>query len=229
MNLEALRIYSSLHFPVEKALPARPYTFINMVVTIDGKSVSGERGEPVHDLGSEVDHFLMRRIEEAADAVLIGAGSQRSTPKITYGQHLVRIVATRSGNLLYPSSFFDEAPEKAYVLCPESCEPKNIPRSIKVIHSGKTEMVWEEALRVLRKELGIERLLVEGGSDINGQLLGGDNVDELFLTIAPKVKLGENIPTLAGGVSLPRGHLLRFSLLEHHVVGDEVFLRYRRE
>lgn len=199
-----------------------------MVVTIDGKTVSGERGEPVHDLGSEVDHFLMRRIEDAADAVLIGASSQRSTAKITFGNRLIRIVATRSGNLLYPSLFFDEAPDKAYVLCPESCEVKKLPSSVKIIRSGKTEIVWKETFRILREELGIERLLVEGGSDINGQLLKEDLVDELFITIAPKVKLGENVPTLAGGAPLPRENLLRFTLFEHHVVDDEVFLIYRR-
>ena len=39
----------------------RPYVVINMVTTIDGKIITGERGEPVHDLGSATDHAMMRR------------------------------------------------------------------------------------------------------------------------------------------------------------------------
>jgi riboflavin biosynthesis pyrimidine reductase len=53
-------------------------------------------------------------------------------------------------------------------------------------------------------------------------------VDELFLTIAPKVRLGRDVPTYAGGEALPREAIQRFSLVEHQAVGDEIFLRYRR-
>src|SRR5581483_6388677 len=80
-----------------------------MVATIDGKTVSGARGEPVQDLGSSNDHQLMRKIENAAQAVLIGAASQRSSKAISYPAHLLRIVATRSGNLDYDSRFFRDA------------------------------------------------------------------------------------------------------------------------
>ena len=84
-------------------LPAaggRPYVVINMVATIDGKIITGERGEPVNDLGSDVDHLMMRRIQNSVDAVLIGANNQRTTPKIWYPTEMVRIVVTRSGNVL---------------------------------------------------------------------------------------------------------------------------------
>ena len=67
-----------------------------------------------------------------------------------------------------------------------------------------------------------------GGSELNAQLLKADVVDELFLTVAPKIKLGRDVPTYAGGEPLPREAILDFDLLESHVLGDEVFLRYRR-
>ncbi|HVL39200.1 MAG TPA: dihydrofolate reductase family protein, partial [Fimbriimonadaceae bacterium] len=85
-----------------------------------------------------------------------------------------------------------------------------------------------DALGELRK-MGIARLLVEGGSELNATLLEGDLADELFLTIAPKVKLGRETPTYAGGDPLPRERMQRYDLLERHQVGDELFLRYRRE
>jgi riboflavin biosynthesis pyrimidine reductase len=84
-------------------------------------------------------------------------------------------------------------------------------------------------MRALQSGLGVRRLLILGGSETNAVFLADDLVDELFLTIAPKVKLGRSVPTYAGGEPLARDSLLRFKLLEHHVVESEVFLRYRRE
>ena len=46
-------VYAGLSFP--DAPGDRPYTFINMVTTIDGKIVTGTREESAQDLGSELD------------------------------------------------------------------------------------------------------------------------------------------------------------------------------
>lgn len=218
-------IYHNLDFPLSDAPDTRPYIAINMVATIDGKIVTGKRGEPVDDLGSKTDHLLMRRIEAGMEAVLIGAGAQRSTKKLWYPKELFRFVATQSGNILYDSRFFTDAPEKAFVVCPNSAK---IPEGYQTVRAGNESIDWKEALKKVRAALGIRRLLVEGGSDINAQLLRQEIVDELFLTIAPKVKLGENVPTIAGGDPLPRQDVQKYRLLEQHAYGDEVFLRYRR-
>ena len=84
-------------------------------------------------------------------------------------------------------------------------------------------------LAVLREGHGLKTLLVEGGSELNASLLSADVVDELFLTLAPKVKLGRETPTLTGGDALARESMRRFRLVSCQPVGDEVFLRYRRE
>lgn len=218
-------IYESLSFPVERAGPNRPYAFINMVTTIDGKILTGNRGEPVQDLGSDYDHKVMRTIQSAAEAVMIGAGSQRSSDKITYPGHLLRFVVSKSGNLLYASRFFEDDPTRAFVLCPHAT---HVPVGIRTLRVGRTEMDFVEALRIMKQDFGITKLLVEGGSDLNAQLLALDLIDELFLTLAPKVKLGRDIPTYADGEPLPRTRVQLYSLVEAHQVGDEVFLRYRR-
>ena len=61
------RLYERIAFPPAPA--DRPYVFCNMVATIDGKTISGERNEPVQELGSAVDHAALRDLEAAADAV----------------------------------------------------------------------------------------------------------------------------------------------------------------
>lgn len=217
--------YGSLVFG--SAPTNRPYVAVNMVTTIDGKSVSGGRDEGVMDLGSKVDHDALRQIEHAAQAVLIGAATLRSTPKIRYPEHLYRFVVSRSGDVDPLSGFFVAQPAKAFLVLPD-----DVPSPLEArqtLRFGPDAVELGALLLHLRVQFGIETLVVEGGSELNAQLLAADLVDELFLTLAPKVKLGRDLPTYAGGEPLPKGGLLAFRLQEQHRIGDEVFLRYRRE
>lgn len=203
------------HIQFEPAPSDRPVVYINMVATIDGKTVSGGRDEGVMDLGSDIDHQAMRRLDEVADAALVGAQTLRATPKTWRPRARISLVATRSGDLPRDARYFEG---ESYVIAPQ---PGDYPAP----HLPLDD--WPSVLRTLR-EKGVEKLYVLGGSELNAQLLKADVVDELFLTVAPKIKLGRDVPTYAGGEPLPREAILDFDLLESHVLGDEVFLRYRR-
>jgi len=205
---EARDIYASLSFPPAPA--DRPYVFINMASTIDGKILTGERDESVHDLGSATDHELMRRIERRAHAVLIGAQTLRASPLKWNPQAPVRIVLSKSGDVPKDAQFLSGG--ESHIAGPNGDLP----------FSDLADL-----LRQLRHQ-GIERLLILGGSEINAQFLHAGLVDELFLTLAPKIKLGRDVPTYADGESLPRALVQNYNLVEHHVVHNEIFLRYRR-
>lgn len=84
-----------------------------------------------------------------------------------------------------------------------------------------------DVLGALRED-GVQRLLIEGGSEINAVFLAADLVDELFLTVAPKVKLGREVPTIADGEPLTRAQVKSWELVSCLTQGSEVFLRYRR-
>ncbi|MGE0001537.1 MAG: RibD family protein [Fimbriimonadaceae bacterium] len=218
-------VYETLEFPT--APLDRPYAYINMVTTIDGKSVSGTRDEDVQDLGTETDHATMRAIEFSADAVLIGAGSLRATAKLHYAPRLARFVVSRSGDLDFNSPFFAKSEENAWVVTAKAGSERVAGRAHCMV-VGDAEVDLIEALRRMRVEMGVSRLLIEGGSELNASLLALDVVDELFLTMAPLVKLGRTTPTYADGEPLGRKNLLRFSLVSSTPVGDEVYLRYQR-
>ncbi|HLO98183.1 MAG TPA: dihydrofolate reductase family protein, partial [Fimbriimonas sp.] len=90
-----------------------------------------------------------------------------------------------------------------------------------------SELDWHDSMQELYKR-GVRVINCLGGSEINAQLFRENLVDEIFITIAPKVKLGEDVPTIADGVPLPREEVQNFELLSCQQVGNEVFLRYRR-
>ena len=220
---DAGSIYEKLDFGEPHA--NRPYTFINMVTTIDGKTITGHRGEDVHDLGSKNDHTLMRRIEDQGDSVLVGATTLRAADKKWDPGTDFRIVVSSTSDFDYNLPYFQSG-GKSFVACPEGATWKP-QKGVNKIEAGKEKVDVAILLQKL-KNLGVKRLLCFGGSELNGQLLAKDLIDELFLTIAPKIKLGRDLPTYAGGDPLPREQMLRFHLKESHVIGDEVFLRYGR-
>lgn len=221
--LDTVGIYEGLVHPDPSE--ERPYVLLNMVATIDGKTVSGSRDDPVADLGSKVDHTLMKRIEASVDAVLLGAQTLRVTSPRWNPKACLRIVVTNSGEIPIESEFLTGG--QSFVATSQSSGLDTVEGS-EVWRVGKDRVDFVELLGRLRK-LGVRSLLVLGGSEINAQLIRQHLVDELFLTVAPKVKLGRNLPTYAGGEPLDRSELIDFQLAEHHVVGDEVFLRYRRK
>ncbi len=221
MNAPA-SVYDRLDFPPAPA--DRPYTFVNMVTTIDGKILTGPRDEHVMDLGSPIDHATMRMIEGCADAVMIGAGSLKATPGLWYPAELKRFVVTGSGAVPTAGRFFTDAPDLAWVVTREGREPDGV----QTITTGPDAIDVVEVARRLRQDHGVERLLLEGGSELNASWVAADLVDELFWTIAPKVKLGRDVPTYADGEPLPGRTTLPFHLLSIHKAGEEVYLRYRR-
>lgn len=211
----------------EPAPPDRPTVYVNMVATIDGKIVTGTRDEDVMDLGSKVDHRAMANLDRASDAVLIGARTLRASPRSWRPRAKISLVVTRSGDLPEDARYFEG---ESYVISPAysgDLVAWSDWRDSSATDDPRSAIHWPGVLQSLRR-MGVERLYVLGGSELNGQLLGEDLVDELFLTVAPKVRLGTDLPTYAGGEALPRGGLLDFRLIESHVVEDEAFLRYRR-
>ena len=64
---------------------------------------------------------------------------------------------------------------------------------------GKKEINFRNALRWLRKKWNVQRLLCEGGGELNDALFRAGLVDELHLTICPKIFGGRDAPTIAEG------------------------------
>lgn len=83
-------------------------------------------------------------------------------------------------------------------------------------------------MRWLRKKWKVKCLLCEGGGELNAALFAAGLVNELNLTICPRVFGGHAAPTIADGVgvrSLVQASQLRLKSMKR--VDDELFLVYR--
>jgi riboflavin biosynthesis pyrimidine reductase len=200
----------------------------NFVESVDGvvafPDAKAESGGIVSG-GSEADRFLMGLLRACADAVLIGAGTLRAAP----------------GDLWYPESIFpDAAPLYAqlrrqlglparpalYVVSGSGRVDPAHPalREGGVVLGGKREPA--EILAALRRD-GRRRILCEGGPGLFAELAAARLVDELFLTLSPRLFgrwHGDARKALAEARDLAGMPLELLSLRRH---GSHLFLRYR--
>lgn len=78
------------------------------------------------------------------------------------------------------------------------------------------------------KKKGYKHILVEGGPTVLGSFLKMGLIDEIFLTIAPKIfgSKPNSTKTLVEGVLLP-SNKFKLKLISVKKIKDELFLRYR--
>jgi riboflavin-specific deaminase-like protein len=232
-ELLAEGIHEELELPHESLRdPSRPYVIINMVSSVDGKTTM--EGKASH-IGSETDRRVMRTLRSGADAVMIGAGTLRaeklslSLDDSSIPQPLA-VIATRTGDLPLENLIVGESQEVLVITtqeAPQDLEDRlgEIARVLRVSATPSGTINLGEAFEILKTELAVEVLLVEGGPSLNHTLISSSLADELLLTLAPKLLGGTpyGIPSILDG---PARVTLDMNLLSVHLAGDELFLRY---
>ena len=151
-SLEPEKLYAGIVFPASPL--DRPYLFINMAATADGKIVLGDAGGSAAGVGGATDQRLFRRLQHACDAAIVGSGTLRAS-QVIYPPEIMRIVVTRTGNVPLENRFFKDAPEKAYVLAPRNLQKdllKRLQSETQVIQTGEAEVDLTEAMQILRKD-----------------------------------------------------------------------------
>lgn len=219
-------LYERLSLP--EPPPDRPYTLLNMVSTVDGKTLIGQPGSTAKGVGSSTDQLLMRRIQGNADAAIIGAGTLRPG-NVVYRPEMWRAVVTRGGSLPLSNRFFTDAPDRAIVFAPTSLPSADRERLGTVAELrlvGELAVDLPAAVRLLREEFGARVLLLEGGAALNDAFFRAGLVDELFLSFAPKLKGGAHLPTVVDGEGLPGAEYQPLELLSLYHDGDEFYFRY---
>lgn len=206
-----------------------PYIYANMVSTIDGKTLLGPRGSTAKGLGSCMDQLLMRRIQVCSDAAIVGASTLRAG-NVIYPSHLLRAVVTSTGDIPLNNRFFTDCPEKAIVFAPEMMIGGvlgTIGDSLHLIRCGENEVDVAKAAHILRSQFNVRRLLLEGGAFLNGHFFRKGLVRELFLTLAPKLKGGDDLPGLMDGQGYDGSGFRELTLLSLYRSGSELYARYR--
>jgi riboflavin-specific deaminase-like protein len=211
----------------ELSTTERPFLAINMVSTVDGRAALN--GSAV-GIGSPTDHRLLFELRAEADVVLHGAGTVRAdplsarVPSDLVAQRTARglspqpigAIVTRSGNLPSHHPYYDTA-TLIYVT-----SDRRVPVDLPTVEICRVTSVRDAVCDLARR--GVRRVLCEGGPTLNSALFEAQLIDEVFLTIAPKLLGGEDPLTILRGPRFPT--MLRLQLRSLVEVEGELFLRY---
>jgi riboflavin biosynthesis pyrimidine reductase len=101
----------------------------------------------------------------------------------------------------------------------------NLDKRLVVVESG--EEGWTDPAELLGglREEGVRAVICEGGPTLHGSLQAAGLVDELFLTIAPKLSGGDAAPRIVEG---PLSEVVGLELVWLLEEEGELFARYRR-
>jgi 2,5-diamino-6-(ribosylamino)-4(3H)-pyrimidinone 5'-phosphate reductase len=221
----------------------RPFVFINVAMTADGKiDTLRRRGAAI---SSPRDKERVDRLRAQADAVMVGGRTLLDEdPRLTVKSDALRRERLERGLPPNPikvgvvgkadippdSQFLAAGPAKIVIFTTRRTSKHRISllESFGVdVHFDDSERVnLPDALETL-KQMGVKRLMVEGGATLNFELLRLRLVDEVMVYVAPMIFGGANAPTMAGGLGLERTDAISLKLANAEVWEDGgVLLKY---
>jgi len=220
----------------------RPFIYINMAMTVDGKITSATGETP--QFSSPHDTRTMDRLRAEADAVLAGAASLRGDDPPLHVRHpemqayrqqlgkpaeLIHVAVSRTLDLPPSLRMFQQGNPSACIVAtveeaPEAAEQR-LAQVAEIWRIGRGDVDIGTLCERLAQR-GVERLLVEGGAELNWAFIERDLVDEIYITISPALLGGRDAATAIGGSGFAMADQRRLRLLSVERQGDELYCRY---
>ncbi len=229
-----------------------PRTVANFVQSVDGvvSIPDAPRSNTLLADASEADRFVVALLRACADAILIGPGTLRASPRATWDAASLYPAAAAGFSELRALRGRPPQPEVAVVTSGGSLDPSHpvletgavvlttaaaapglrsaVPAATDVVATGDGDRVDLAAAIAALRERGHEIVLSEAGPSVFAQLLAACLVDELFVTVSPLVAGRATVfrPSLADGVELLPGSRAGGTLGSVRRHGSHLFLRY---
>jgi riboflavin biosynthesis pyrimidine reductase len=214
----------------------RPFVRANMISTLDGAvTLNGRSGM----LGGPADRRVFAVLRAWADVIVVGAGTMRAEnygpARIGPAERADRrarrqsevppiAVVTRSAHFDWTSPFFDEAEARPIIFTTAQAAPRTqelAGERANVVAAGADGVDLRQAFSSLA-ESGCRSVLLEGGPGLNADVVHAGLLDELCLTLSPRVVAGNGPRVLAGPeLALP------LELDPVHLLEEDGFLFYR--
>lgn len=221
----------------------RPLIFTNFVSTVDGKVQVLEDTSKYWPIGSEKDFDHLLDLRARSDLLVHGRATAlgfRHVDRISSDQFKKKRLKYKKSPIL-PYMVVSSAADDS--LIPFLTNPSQQKAILATTYAGNVSETLAKDVDVLRlgekqvdiKRLvkyfssnGYEKVLVEGGPKLVGSFLNEGFLDEIYLTIAPKIfgNLPGKTLSLIEGLLFPPEKIKKLKLLSVKKVNDELFLHY---
>lgn len=174
----------------------------NFIASIDGAVTLDGAGRK---LGTPTDRRVFNRLREVADAILVGATTAASKPyadlridvqahgwRLSHGlSPALQLVVVSSRGVIPAHLLSVSAPPIVLVSASAASSARRaLQASGAVVYEMAAGQISSAAMRKALCDLGLNRVLVEGGPTLFSHLVAGDGIDELCLTTSPMMVAG---------------------------------------
>ena len=207
----------------------RPYTFINVAMTADGKIDTFERKGAA--ISSKWDRQRVDELRATVDGILVGGKTLHDEqPKLTIKSEALRVERIQRGlspnpikvgvatmvNIPLDSDFIKAGDTRVVIFTTSQTSISQIEllraHGVEVFVDGAPHVDLNKMMLTLKK-IGVDHLMVEGGGTVNFELIRLGVVDEIILYVAPMLFGGATAPTLADGLGLTRSEAVPLKLM----------------
>lgn len=182
--------------------PSAPRLRANFIASIDGAVTLDGAGRK---LGTPTDRRVFNRLREVADVIVVGATTAASKPYADLRLHadaqawriahslpsVLRLVVVSSRGVIPAHLLTGAVPPIVLVSASATSSARRaLDASGAVVCEMGDGQIASAAIRQALGELGLTRVLVEGGPTLFSHLVAGDGIDELCLTTSPMMVAG---------------------------------------
>ena len=204
----------------------RPHVILNSAISLDG--VIGERNRRIV-FSNKQDFLRVYRLRRSVDAILVGINTiltdnPRLTTHYRSAKNPIRVIVDSRARIPIDSRVLNKD-AATIIAVSKKASVKKINtlrgRHIGVIVAGNRMVDLKKMMGELYKR-GIRKVLLEGGGTLNKSMLENGLVNEIYITIAPRL--------LGTGIHLINDRLIKdvkLNLMGIKKIQDQILLKYR--
>jgi 2,5-diamino-6-(ribosylamino)-4(3H)-pyrimidinone 5'-phosphate reductase len=211
----------------------RPHVLMMSEITADGKLTlkKGASSKILMKYMSHETEILLHETRAEYDAIMVGANTIRIdnsflTVRLVPGKSPLRVIPCSMADLPLDANVLGKDAPTAIAVC--EAAPKDRVEAIMrkgahVIVAGKNHVDLPLLLSILKKQFGVQKLMIEGGPTLNWHMLHDKLVDEIRLIHLPFIVGGADTPSLVGGMHInSEDEMIRLNLKKYYMCGSNL-------
>ncbi len=184
----------------------KPFVAIKMAMSADGRTAT-KAGDSKWITGKKARQHV-HRMRGQFDAVMVGSrtiriDNPRLTARLKGAPNPYRIIVDSDLCISPHSNVLKNKDGKTIIATTEKAPKKKLAKMKNAFVCGKKRVDMRRLVQGL-SAMGIKRILIEGGSELNASAMDAGIVDRLYIFVAPKIIAGRDAKGVIGGEGIAK-------------------------
>lgn len=210
-----------------KNISGKPFVMVKMAMSADGKTAT--RTGDSRWISSPRSREYVHRLRSGFDAVMVGVGTVKTddpelTTRLVRGRNPWRVIVDHDLCIQASARVLRNRDGKTVIAAAGSAPRRKL--NALVLRCGRDGVDLRLLMQALAA-MGMKRILIEGGSELNAKALEAGIVDRLLLFVSPRIIGGRDAKPVFGGDGVARvDGAVPLTLIKSRKIGTDLMLVY---